>query len=106
MVIKNKKNEHKKEVFESAVDEEELNGKIDDLFDIASNKYDYIEARMEHEQLTFLMGLNIDYTLMSEVYTYVFAVVYTIYEAVMAQRTAIAKAAAKLEAELKASTAT
>ena len=43
-------------MFKNKIDEEELNTKIDDLIDIISNKMEVIQAKMEYEQATFLIG--------------------------------------------------
>ena len=69
--------------FEKSVDKEEVIEQIDPLFDLISEKKDYLEARMERDQLTFGPDFTINTSLIVEILSYIFFVCYTIYEEVL-----------------------
>ena len=73
-------------MFTEPIDAELFAEQVDELFDIISNKIDYLEHRDEHDQLTFLGGQNINIGLFIEVLTYVFGALFTVYQAVLENR--------------------
>ena len=70
--------------FEVAADVDEVVGKIEPLFDLISEKRDFLELRLEEDQLTFGAGSVINWTLIIEVVVYIIALAYSIYEEVLA----------------------
>lgn len=70
--------------FEAPADVDTVVGKIEPLFDLISEKKDFLELRLEKDQLTFGLGSAISYTLIFETLLYIFALVYSIYEEVVA----------------------
>ena len=69
-------------------DVDEVVGQIEALSDLIAEKKDFIESRLEEDQLTFGLGSQINYTLIIETLVYIFALGYSIYEEVLAQQIA------------------
>ena len=72
-------------ILRTPIDKEDLNGRIDELLDIISNKLEFLEFRYEQDALTFFGGYIINYALLVEVVTYLGFSLYSIYQEVVAK---------------------
>ena len=68
------------------IDQDKGIQKMDDLINIYSEQIEYLDHRLELDQLTFFFGFNINIGLVITIYSYIGAACYTIFEKVMEEQ--------------------
>ena len=66
----------------SRIDEEDTVEKLDGLIKLISEWTDFLDHRLENDQMTFMLTFNINYGLITTIITFAGAAIYTIYEEV------------------------
>ena len=87
--------------FRTPIDKDDLNGRIDEMIDIISNKLEFLEFRYEQDALKFFGGYIINYALLVEVVTYLGFTLYSIYQEVIAKWDSDASGIAKEKERLE-----